>query len=207
MKSTFLFLFACCFLSIMSCKKDDTSSIGGSQSPIGLVGETVVSSSSAIAGVSSISGTVSTLSDGVSTFNGSAVITNTTIKNIMANYAAVVVDGNNVTIDGVKVKFTSEGIESFGPLEPGIIAKFSSSVGDTYPCGSGKRTVTSVSETDDYYWGGMMIKVMSVEETPNKLGVKKIIYYSNHKWGLVAVEFTFDDNSVATFPVYSSSSN
>ena len=117
------------------------------------------------------------------------------------------INGDNVSIDGVKVKFTSEGIESFGPLERGIIVKYDSSVGDTYPCGSGKRTVISKSTDDDFFWGGMMIKVLAIEENPNKLGVKKIVYYANHRWGLVAVEFTFDDNSVARYPVYSSSSN
>ena len=206
MKTRIFFFLLCGLFSLVSCKKDSQTSIGGAQSPIGLVGETATSSGT-VAGVSSISGSVTALADGVSSFTGSAIITNSTIKNIMSNSAQVTVNGNNVSITDVKAKFTTEGIESFGPLEPGIIAKFSSSVGDTYPCGSGVRTVTSVSTTDDFYWGGMMIKVMSVEETPNKLGVKKIIYFSNHKWGLVAVEFTFDDNSVARYPVYSSASN
>jgi hypothetical protein len=207
MKSRIIFIVLFLSLAVFSCKKASTDSIGGSQSAMGLVGATVSSSMGTIAGVSSITGRVTTLADGVSSFSGSAVITNATIKNIMSSYAAATVSGNNVSITDVKVKFTSEGIESFGPLEPGIIAKFDSKVGDTYPCGSGKRTVTAVSTTDDFYWGGMMIKVMKVEETPNKLGIKKIIYYSNHKWGLAAVEFTFEDNSVALFPVISSASN
>ncbi|MEI6048697.1 MAG: hypothetical protein WCS03_07330 [Bacteroidota bacterium] len=207
MKSRIFLIILCVSLTLFSCKKIKTESIGGSQSPIGIVGATVTSSSTAISGVSSISGTVTTLSDGVSSFSGSAVITSTTIKNILANYAPAVVSGNNVSITGVKVKFTSEGIESIAPLEPGIIANFSSVVGDTYTTASGKRTVTAVSTTDDFYWDGMYIKIMKVEETPNKFGVKKIIYYSNHKWGLVAAEFTFDDNSVASFPVISSASN
>jgi hypothetical protein len=207
MKSKLFFFLLCSSLILCSCKKIKTDALGGSQSPIGIVGKTVTSSSTAISGVSSISGTVTSLSDGVSTFNGSAVITNTTIKNILANYAPAVISGNNVSITGVKVKFTSEGIESIAPLEPGVIINFSSKVGDTYTCGTGKRTVTGISTTDDFPWGGMYIKVMKVEETPNKFGVKKIIYFSNHKWGLVAVEFTFDDNSVARFPVISSASN
>jgi hypothetical protein len=48
---------------------------------------------------------------------------------------------------------------------------------------------------------------MKIEETPNRLGVKKITYYANHRWGLVGIEFTFDDNSVAKFPLFSSASN
>jgi hypothetical protein len=207
MRTKVILIIICTCVTVFSCKKVKTDTLGGTQSAMGVVGATVSSSNIAVAGVSSITGSVRTLSDGVSSFNGSAVITNPTIKNIMSSYAAATVIGNNVTITDVKVKFTSEGIESFGPLEPGIIAKFDAKVGDTYPCGSGKRTVKAVSTTDDFYWGGMGIKVITVEETPNKLGIKKITYFSNHKWGLAAVEFTFDDNSVARFPVFSSASN
>jgi hypothetical protein len=207
MKTKIFSLIILLSITLFSCKKVTTESIGGTQSAMGLVGATVSSSSAAVAGVSSITGRVATLADGVSSFSGSAVITNTTIKNILSNYAGATISGNNVSISDVKVKFTSEGIESFGPLEKGVIANFTSKVGDTYSTSSGKRTVTAVSTTDDFSWGGMLIKVIKVEETPNKLGVKKITYYSNHKWGLVAVEFTFDDNSVAKFPVYSSASN
>ena len=203
---TIIFVLGLCLIAF-SCKKVKTESLGGTQSPMGLVGATVSSSAGTVAGVSSITGRVTTLTDGVSSFSGSAVITNATIKNIMSSYAAATVTGNNVAITDVKVKFTSEGIESFGPLEPGIITKFDAKVGDTYPCGSGERKVTAVSTTDDFFWGGMLIKVIKTEETPNKMGVKKIAYYSNHKWGLAAVEFTFDDNSTAKFPVFSSTNN
>jgi hypothetical protein len=83
---------------------------------MGLVGATVSSSSVAVAGVSAITGRVTSLDRGVSTFNGSAVITNTVIKNNLANFSGAVVSGNNVTMTGVKVKFTTEGIESVAPL-------------------------------------------------------------------------------------------
>lgn len=191
-----------------SCKKDSVDTLGGSQSAMGLVNATVSSSSAAVAGVSSITGRVTSLSDGISSFSGSAVITNATIKNIMSNWSGAVINGNNVTVSDVKVKFTTEGIESIQPLEPGVIVNFNSEAGDSYKGSNGAvRTVVSKSTTDDYAWGMMNIKVMKVEENVNKLGVKKIAYYANHKWGLVAVEFTFDDNSVAKFPVYSSASN
>lgn len=206
MKTRILIIMLGTGLIFFGCKKSNDT-LGGAQSPMGVVGATVSSSGIAVAGVSSINGSVQTLSDGVSSFSGSAVVTNATIKNIISSYAAASVNGNNVSITDVKVKFTSEGIESFGPLEPGIIAKFDAKVGDTYSTDSGERKVTAVSTTDDFYWGGMMIKVITVEEQVNKMGVKKIVYYSNHKWGLAAVQFTFDDNSTALFPVYSSANN
>jgi DNA/RNA endonuclease YhcR with UshA esterase domain len=207
-------------LAFISCKKESVDTIGGTQSAIGAVGATVSSSTAAVAGVSSITGRVATLTDGVSSFSGSAVITNATIKNIMSNWSGAVINGNNVSVTGIKAKFTSEGIEGIEPLEPGVIVNYSSEVGDTYKGSNGVvRTVVSKSTTDDYYWGGaenkdgspskggFNIKVMKVEETPMVLGVKKITYIANHRWGLVGVEFTFDDNSVAKFPVFSSASN
>jgi hypothetical protein len=207
-------------LAFVSCKKESVDTLGGTQSAIGAVGASVTSSTATVAGVSSISGRVSSLTDGVSSFSGSAVITNATIKNIMSNWSGAVINGNNVTVTGIKAKFTSEGIEGIEPLEPGVIVNYSSQVGDTYKGSNGVvRTVVSVSTTDDYYWGGaenkdgtptkagFNIKVMKVEETPMVLGVKKITYIANHRWGLVGVEFTFDDNSVAKFPVVSSASN
>jgi len=53
----------------------------------------------------------------------------------------------------------------------------------------------------------MMIKVIEVEEHPNKLGVETIRYYANHRFGMVGMQFTFDDESVAAFPVYVSTEN
>jgi hypothetical protein len=201
MKSKLLFLLLCGSVFIFSCKKDKLDVIGGSQANNGVVGVSVTGSTTT-AGVSSISGSVTSLQDGISTFTGSAVVTNATIKNILANVPGMVISGNNVTTTAVKFKLTSEGIESIAPLDPGVIVNFNSSVGDTYTGSSGaERTVLSKSTTDDYAWGGMNIKVMKVEETPNRLGIKKITYYANHHFGLVTIEFTFDDNTTATFPL------
>jgi len=220
MRSKYFFGIIILSLAFVSCKKESVDTLGGTQSAIGAVGASVTSSAVAVAGVSSIAGRVASLTDGVSSFNGSAVITNTTIKNIMSNWSGAVINGNNVTVTGIKARFTSEGIEGIEPLEPGVIVNYSSEVGDTYTGSNGVvRTVVSKSTTDDYYWGGVEnkdgtpskagfnIKVMKVEETPMVLGVKKITYIANHMWGLVGVEFTFDDNSVAKFPVVSSASN
>ena len=42
----------------------------------------------------------------------------------------------------------------------------------------------------------MKIKVIQVEGTPNKAdGVKSVTYWGNHRFGIVAVETTFDDGS------------
>lgn len=175
---------------------------------MGEVGETISSSWGTIAGVSSIQAEVVSLENGVSSFSGTAVITNNTIKNILQNHPQTTVNGDNVTITDIEFRITSEGIESINGLEPGVIVKYDSNVGDTYTINGGKtRTVTAKSTDNDYYWGGMDIKVMQIEENTNKFGVKKTVYWANHRFGLVGIEFTFDDNSTAKFPVYSSTQN
>lgn len=208
MKTKLFFSILFVFLAFTSCKKDKTDTLGGLQSPMGEVGEAISSSSATIAGVSSISASVVSLENGVSSFTGTAVVTNSTIKNILSNHPQTVINGNNVTISDIEFRITSEGIESINGLEPGVIVKFDSNVGDSYTInGGGKRTVTSKSTDNDYFWGGMDIKVMQIEENTNKFGVKKTVYWTNHKFGLVGIEFTFDDNSTAKFPVYSSTQN
>lgn len=191
-----------------ACKKDKADTLGGMQSPMGEVGETISSSWGTVAGVSSIEAEVVSLENGVSSFSGTAVVTNNTIKNILQNHPQTTVNGDNVTITDIEFRITSEGIESINGLEPGVIVKYDSNVGDTYTINGGKtRTVTAKSTDNDYYWGGMDIKVMQIEENTNKLGVKKTVYWANHRFGLVGIEFTFDDNSTAKFPVYSSTQN
>jgi hypothetical protein len=201
MKSKLFLLLALGSLLIFSCKKEETDTLGGAQAANGVVGVTV-SASTSTAGVTSISGSVTSLTDGISTYSGTARVTNTTIKNVLANVPGMVINGDAVSTTAVKFKLTAEGIESIAPLDPGVIVNFSSEAGDTYTGSTGaKRTVISKSTTDDYAWGGMNIKVMKIEETPNKLGIKKITYYANHHFGLVTIEFTFDDNTTAKFPL------
>jgi hypothetical protein len=201
-----------------SCKKDSTdettsaNTIGSDPSPMGTAGTTVSSSSVAIAGVSNCNASVTSLSDGISSYTGTATVTNATIKNILSNLPGITISGDIVTATGFKFKQTLEGIQSYVDISPGIIVKYSSNVGDTYPVGStGRvRTVVSKSTTDDYGYGFFLIKVMKIEEpTPalKSLGVSKITYWANHRFGLVGVKFDFNDNTNATFPVYTSAEN
>jgi hypothetical protein len=201
-----------------SCKKDDAGSdvkLVGEQSPMSAVGTTISSSQTAIPGVSNMSASVASLSNGISSYSGSAIITNTTIKNVLSNFPGISINGNSVTATGFKFKQTTDGIESFVDMGPGVIVNYNSNVGDTYPVGStGRtRTVMSKSTTDDFSWGGLMIKVMKIEEpTPqlkstSSLGVTKVTYWANHKFGLVAVQYDFADGTSVKLPVYNSTTN
>jgi hypothetical protein len=205
-------------LFAQSCEKDDTGSnvkLEGDQSAMSVVGTTVSSSSGAITGVTNPSASVTSLANGVSSYSGTATITNTAIKNILSNFPGITISGNNVTATGFKFKQTTDGIESFIDMGPGIIVKYDSNVGDTYPVGdTGRtRTVVSKSTTDDFYYGVYMIKVMKIEEpTPqlkstSSLGVSKVTYWANHRFGLVAVQYDFADGTTAKVPVYCSTTN
>jgi hypothetical protein len=194
-------------------KKDDPAELNGDPSPMGEVGVTVESSSSAIAGVSNFTATVTAIKDGVSTYSGSATVTNAFLKNMVANFPGVTINGNTVSIANMKIQQTTDGIKSMTGGGAGVLVKYDSNVGDTYPIGStGKvRTVVAKTGLDDYPYGFFLIKVIQVEDNPSYLkstsGVSKITYVANHKYGLVGVKVAFDDGTSSTFPVYSSTQN
>ena len=204
-------LFSIIFV-ISSCEKDSDSKLGGEQSPMGEVGVTVESTSATVAGVSNFEAIVTSNEDGVSVYSGSCTVDNPALKNLLSNIPELTINGNTVSSNSVKFKHTTEGIEFLSGPTAGIWAKYSSSVGDKYPVGStgDYRTVVSKSTDDDYPYGFMNIKVMEVEEIPNSLlgtGIRKITYYENHRFGLVGIVFTFEDNNTAWFPVYTSTQN
>jgi hypothetical protein len=207
MKTKVILLIIASALIFTTCKKDDEE-INGDQSPMGEVGTRVTSTVQEVAGVRDIEAEVVSLDNGVSTYTGSAKVTNTAIKNILSNFSKVTINGDVVTVTDIQFKSTTEGIEAISGLSPGVLVKYDSKVGDTYPLKlGGEREVVSKSTEDDYNYGFWLIKVMKIEEHPNKMGIQKITYWANHKFGLVGIEFTFDDGSTAKYPVYNSTEN
>lgn len=200
----------------ISCEKildkEDANELKGDQSPMGEVGATVSSSSVEIAGVSDFSAVVTQLEGGVSTYTASAKVANTFIKNMVASFPGVAIDGDNVTITDLKIQQTKKGIKCITGPGAGVLVKYDSEVGDTYPVGNtGKeRKVVSKTGVDDYPYGFFLIKTIQVETTPIELksgGINKITYIANHKFGMVGVKLDFDDESSVKFPVYSSVEN
>jgi len=195
-----------------SCTKDDPNVLSGDQSVMGDVGVTVESSSAEIAGVSNCFATVTALKDGVSSYSGSATVKSEILRNLVANIPGITIDGDKVTATNMEFKLTKEGFECKSGPGAGVMVKYGSSVGDTYKIGStGEvRTVVSKTGVDEYPYGFYLIKVIKVEEHPKYLksaGVTKITYIANHKYGLVGVEVTFDDQTTAEFPIYTSGEN
>jgi hypothetical protein len=200
----------------LSCEKildkEDANELKGDQSPMGEVGVIVSSGSAEIAGVSNFSAVVTELKDGVSTYTASAKVTNTFIKNMVSGFPGVTINGDDVTITNLKMQQTTEGIKCLTGPGAGVLVKYDSKVGDTYPVGNtGKeRKVVSKTGKDDYPYGFFLIKTIQVETTPIDMksgGIQKITYIANHKFGMVGVKVDFDDETSVTFPVYSSAEN
>lgn len=211
------FLWMTILLSSFSCEKlfnkdEDSGKLKGDPSPMAEVGVTVSSSSAEIAGVSNFEATVTALTDGVSSYTGSATVTNPLIRDLFTKIPGVTVNGNTVTGKDIKFRQTTDGIELLSGPSAGILIKYDSEVGDTYPIGStGKvRTVVSKTGKDDYSYGFLLIKTIQVEETSNKLksaGISKITYIGNHRFGLVGFKLNLSDGTSVTFPVYCSAEN
>jgi hypothetical protein len=180
---------------------------------MGLAGVTVSSSSAEIAGVSDFSAVVSKLENGISSYTAQATVTNPLIKNMIANFPGVVINGDAVSISNLQVQQTSDGIKCITGPFAGILVKYDANVGDTFATGtSGKvRKVVSKTGVDDYPYGIYLIKTIQVESTVNETsrmsGITKITYVANHKFGMVGVKVDFEDGTNATFPIYTSAEN
>jgi hypothetical protein len=227
-----LFLFSYCdaINSIFDDKKEPNEIGGDTNVPIAQVGNQFSTGTINVAGQNAnIPHTVSIIKNesGVATVNVKVNIA--TVKNhqlyqqykntynlddlinrIPASYKDV-----NGNIDGnVKIKITSEGIQDFINRDgkAHTIVKFDAKVGDEYNLTKSggqtlRRTVTQKSTTDDFSYGFMNIKTITTEQSSSYPGVKKIVYKSNHKFGIVHVEIQLEDGSKVSSYVYSTKTN
>ena len=81
-----------------------------------------------------------------------------------------------------------------------ILVKYGAKVGDqwSYTTKGGKvitRKVTAVSTDDDFFWSGMLIKEITVEQNLPYPGFTKAVYRANHKFGVVHVEVFLEDGT------------
>ena len=118
------------------------------------------------------------------------------------------IDSNGkVNISGHFINST-EGVGYVnGKGETSILVKYDAKVGDkwSYTTLGGKklnREVISISTDDDYYWGGMYIKVIEVEQNLPYPGFTKVVYSANHKFGLVGAVVTMEDGSTSYLSAY-----
>lgn len=124
----------------------------------------------------------------------------------IAKYAALI-DASAKKPDGtidaeVKFRVTSEGVQDFfnKDRKPHTVVKYSANVGDTYKLTKSDgvvitRTVVAKSNEDDFPYGFMNIKTMTIEQDSRIPGIKKFVVRANHKFGIVHVTAVADDNS------------
>lgn len=101
-----------------------------------------------------------------------------------------------------KIKMTSEGIQDFfnKDQKAHTIVKYDCKVGDKYQITKSNgvtitRTVVAKSDKDDFPYGFMNIKTITVEQDSRIPGIKKIVFRANHKFGLVWVSFEMEDGT------------
>lgn len=206
MKTSFLLL--CVLLILTSCdwiesiiNPNDSSSIGGTTSiPINTVG-TTFSSSVVLNGVyfnSNSSATITKIEDGVDVIHVVSNIPSTIAAQVPAKYK----DASGKLVYDLKVKMTDKGILDYQNMdhEPFVLVKYDAKVGDKYTLDKSNgttitREVVRKSTTDDYYWGGMLIKTIDVEQDSRIPGVEKMEYFTNHKFGLVGIKVYMEDGT------------
>lgn len=210
MKPTF---FVTLLLAILltACDKveNGSGSLKGNQSALGKAGTTATGGNITLAGITGISGSVTSFKDGVSDIRVSANISNATYKSLLTNHPLIESSGNQITLTGLKVKTTDEGIEMLNSNNPGILVKYDAKVGDKYPIEGTKkfREVTACSTDNDYSWDNMKIKVIEVTLKLNGPNVERFITYSNHKFGIVGIKVILKDGKEILCPIFASSQN
>ena len=102
-----------------------------------------------------------------------------------------------------KVKITSEGyLDYFEDGQPWVMVRYDDGVGTTYSIVNKNgetltRTVTEKTNQDDWPFGFFLIKTVKVEQqvASDDPMLDHIVYRANHKFGLVYLEYVFQDGS------------
>lgn len=188
----------------------DNKPIEGDPTPMGAVGNTF--DVPAFPGITDREVEVVQREDGVSTIRASARITNETYLTMAEGVPYLEVNGDVVSVTQ-RARITDKGIQEVyedGTLH--TVVDYDAKKGDTYTANQyGQkivRKVNKVSQEDDFMWGFMMIKTIQIEETGSGIpGVSKIVYYANHRFGIVGFDVHFEDGSVNYAYVYSDEVN
>lgn len=194
-----LILFASCE-KLGIGKKNDSSTLNGSTDiPLNTVGNTFSNIVNVNGTGYSGSITISKVEEGIATVDFSAAIPSgyPILESIKPKY----IQDGQLVCQG-KFKMTDEGIMDYNNIDhkPFVLVKYDAEVGDKYTLekSDGTKIVREVvrkSTEDDFYYGFLLIKTIDVEQSSNIPGVEKITYFTNHKFGLVAVRVSMEDGS------------
>lgn len=182
--------------------KSATEPIGGDPTPMGTVGNTY--SFFSPPGLYEHTIEVIAADGAIGTVQVTGKVSNQKMLNLVKEslpyQSAYQVNGNQVT-GTVKFRKTTKGIQTYmADGRPFTLVEYGAKVGDIYTFKRDGltlvRKVTHKSTDDDYPWGFMMIKVIKVEETGhNTPGISKVVYITNHKFGIVGIDVHFEDGS------------
>ncbi len=210
MKSALVFL-AAGLVFMQACTKTSSSNPSDSIGGDGNLDANVVGYDygcySDIAGLTATEAKVISNNNGVVTISlkGKLPTTGNTLTNLIP--AAYKDASGNVSVTGT-FKNTTEGILDYTNSDgkPFVLVRYSSNVGDKYVLNKSNgqtitRTVTAKSTTDDYPWGFMYIKTITVEQDSRIPGISKIRYIANHKFGLVGIQFVMEDGSTSKLTI------
>jgi len=183
-----------------------SNNIGGSTNiPLNQVGNEISTGAISMAGTSyDVDGTmiVTTNQDGLITLRVTADLSNAPALLAKANaWIPSQIAGGVINTD-IQMRVTENGIQDFfnKDKKQQTLVNYSAKVGDTYKVTKSDgntitRTVTGVSTVDDFPYGFMMIKTITIEQDSRIPGVQKIIYRANHRFGLVFVEAVLEDGT------------
>ncbi len=208
-----LFLFACGTDS----EDQDPNTLGGDSNialaEVGNTGYTVVGLNGNYTRLEGIE--ITDKKNGVVTIHIDTDISNVdglgeVVKLIAPIYPSLLDDDGKIRTD-LTYKLTSEGIQDFNNIDgkAHTLVKYDCEVGDTYPLklSNGKtitRKVVAKSSQDDFAWGFMLIKTVTVEQNAVVPGIEKFVFKANHRFGLVFVEAVMEDGSSIELYVYPS---
>ena len=208
-----LFWLALIFSSCGILGGDDDSSgrkpLGGDPSPMGAVGHTfgVVTPN----GVSNDNVEVTSNSNGISTVQYTATVSNPMLLEMVKAMPDVTVNGNQASVSR-KYRITKNGFQSVYEEGNLTIMNYNADVGDTYSMQKNgstlERRVTKVSKEDEYEYAFFLIKTIHVEETGRNIpGVSKVEFIGNHRFGMVGVKLHYEDGTSQNLTIIASAEN
>lgn len=203
MKKWLCILTALVIVTMLSCKKTDdySGNLGGSTdlttNAVGFkyTGSLKIGSSSVS---SDAKAEVVKNEGGITEIKGTGTLP-AKVKSLITSSSYVNANGV-VNVTGKFVNST-EGVAYVNASgDQVILVKYDAKVGDqwSYTTKGGKqitRKVTAVSTDDDFFWSGMMIKAITVEQNLPYPGFTKAVYRANHKFGVVHVEVFLEDGT------------
>lgn len=198
-------IFSIAITMFFSCSKDEPSALEGEQSVFGEVGNEIDWIAGQF-GMNDSEITVTELKNGVSTFSCSSTLSDEPMLELLKMMPTNIFAGNfdiigNTLGAEVNAKVTNEGAQVI--FEDGTaltLVKYDAEVGDIYTAKVNgvtlKNEVVGKSTEDDYLWGGILIKVITVKYNSHTPGVLYVEHVYNHKFGLVGLAVYFEDGSV-----------